>query len=64
MIWSLSASEQSGTVDILAMLRDLQARGLASSGAAISQVDFGFEICSTGGVPETFSVSNYSLTAK
>ena len=64
VIWSLNASEQSGTVDILAMLRDLQSRGLASSGAAISQVDFGFEICSTGGVPETFSVSRYTLTAK
>jgi len=64
VIWSLNANEQSGTVDILAMLQHLQSRGLASSGAAISQIDFGFEICSTGGVPETFSVSNYSLTAK
>jgi hypothetical protein len=63
-IWSLTANEQSGTVDILALLRQLQLRGLASSGAAISQIDFGFEICSTGGVPETFSVSHYSLTAQ
>jgi hypothetical protein len=63
-IWSLTASERYGTVDILALLRYLQSQGLASSGAAISQIDFGFEICSTGGVPETFSVSNYSLTAK
>ena len=64
VIWSLNASEQSGAVNILAMLRDLQSRGLASSGAAIGQIDFGFEICSTGGMPETFSVSNYTLTAK
>jgi hypothetical protein len=64
VIWSLNASEQSGTVDILAMLRALQSRGLVSPGAAISQVDFGFEICSTGGVPEMFSVSHYALTAK
>jgi hypothetical protein len=64
VIWSLDANEQSGAVDILAMLRDLQSRGLASSGAAIGEIDFGFEICSTGGVPETFSVSSYSLTAK
>jgi hypothetical protein len=35
-----------------------------SSGAAIGQIDFGFEICSTGGAPETFSVSHYSLTAR
>ncbi len=63
MIWSLDANEQSGTVNILAMLRDLQSRGLASPGAAIGQIDFGFEICSTGGAPETFSVSRYTLTA-
>lgn len=64
LIWSLNANEQSGAVGILAMLRDLQSRGLASPGAAVSQVDFGFEICSTGGAPETFSVSHYTLTAK
>ncbi len=64
IIWSLNANEQSGTVDILAMLRNLQSRGLASSGAAIGQIDFGFEICSTGGTPETFSVSHYTLTAR
>lgn len=64
VIWSLDANEQSGVVDLLAMLRDLQSRGLVSSGAAIGEIDFGFEICSTGGVPETFSVSSYSLTAK
>jgi hypothetical protein len=64
IIWSSNANKQSGTVDILAMLRDLQSRRLVSSGATVSQVDFGFEICSTGGVPETFSVSHYSLTAK
>jgi len=63
-IWALTANEQSGTVDILTLLQQLQLKGLASSGAAISQIDFGFEICSTGGVPETFSVSRYSLTAK
>ena len=64
VIWSSDANKHSGSVDILAMLRDLQSRRLASSGAAIGQIDFGFEICSTGGVPETFSVSHYSLTAK
>jgi hypothetical protein len=64
LIWSRNANQQSGTVGILAMLRDLQSRGLVSSGAAIGQIDFGFEICSTGGVPETFSVSTYTVTAK
>jgi hypothetical protein len=56
-------SYMSGAVDILAMLRNLQSRHLESRGAAIGQIDFGFEICSTGGQPETFSVSRYTLTA-
>jgi hypothetical protein len=64
VIWSSNANMQSGTVDILAMLRDLQSQRLVSSGAAIGQIDFGFEICSTGGAPKTFSVSHYSLTAR
>jgi len=27
------------------------------------QVNFGFEICSTAGAPETFAVSNYTLAS-
>jgi glycosyl hydrolase family 12 len=64
LIWSRNANVQSGAVNILSMLRDLQFRSLVSPDAAISQIDFGFEICSTGGRPETFSVSHFALTAK
>ena len=64
VIWSRDANVRSGAVNILPMLRDLQFRGLVSPDAAVSQIDFGFEICSTGGVPETFSVSHFALTAK
>jgi hypothetical protein len=64
LIWSLNANEHAGAIDMLAMLRGLQSRGLESASAAIGEIDFGFEICSTGGAPETFSVSSYSLTAK
>jgi len=34
-----------------------------ASNATISQVNFGWEICSTGGIAETFNVTDYSLTA-
>jgi hypothetical protein len=27
------------------------------------QVNFGWEICSTAGAPETFTISDYSLTS-
>lgn len=63
IIVSLDKNETSGTVDLLATLRWLQAHGLVSSSAALGQVDFGWEICSTGGRPETFTISKYSLTS-
>lgn len=55
------SNEQSGTVNILAVLNWLQSNGYVSSTADLGQVDFGWEICSTGGVSETFSISNYTL---
>ena len=53
----------SGTVDLLAALQDLEGRGDLAAGDVLGQVNFGWEICSTAGAPETFTVSNYSLTS-
>ena len=50
-------------MDLLALLRDLQNRGMVSAGATIGQIDVGWEICSTGGGPETVAVNGYTLTA-
>jgi hypothetical protein len=63
IIFSLDRNEQSGTVDILAALKWLQGHRLVSPKAGLGQVDFGFEICSTGGKPEKFAVSRYTLTS-
>jgi hypothetical protein len=71
-IWSLDgpggagtcAQQASGTVDLLALLKWMQANGYAAPGAAISLIDGAWEICSTGGVPETFRMSSYSVTAR
>jgi hypothetical protein len=71
-IWSLDgpggvgtcAQQASGTVDLLALLKWMQANGFAAPGAAISLIDGTWEICSTGGAPETFRVASYSVTAK
>jgi hypothetical protein len=57
------AQQASGTIDLLALLKWMQANGYAAPGATISLVDGVWEICSTGGQPETFTVSKYSLTA-
>jgi glycosyl hydrolase family 12 len=62
LIWYLPANEQTGTVCPVAMLQDLQARGLLSPRVTLSQFEFGWEIASTGGVDETFQVSSYSVT--
>jgi hypothetical protein len=59
----ICAERSRGTVDLLGVLRWVQDRGLAS-GVTLSIIDFTFEICSTGGVPENFSVSRYAITAR
>ena len=61
IIFSLDHTEQTGTAHILATLYWLIQHRIESARTAIGQVDFGWEICSTGGRPETFTVSAYSL---
>jgi hypothetical protein len=59
----LPDNETSGTVNILAALNWLMSNGYVPSGSGLSQIDFGWEICSTGGVPRTFSLTGYSITS-
>lgn len=61
IIFSLRHNEQSGTAHILTVLRWLQRHGYVSANARIGQIDFGWEICSTGGHLGTFSVRRYTL---
>jgi hypothetical protein len=66
-IWSLgarhaAAQQHAGTVDLLALFKQLIAKGYQSSNAQLGQIDFGWEICSTGGVARTFSLTSYSMT--
>lgn len=56
-------NQQSGTVDIQAVLGQVQALGKLPAANTLNAVDFGWEIDSTGGQQETFSVSNYSLSS-
>jgi hypothetical protein len=62
-IIKLNTNQRTGTIDILDGLHYFQSQGVVASNATISQVNFGWEICSTGGVAETFNVTDYSLTA-
>ena len=64
LIWQLSgAGEHSGTVDIRAMLTWLINHGYLPHRSGLSNISYGFEICSTGGRPETFRLSRYSISA-
>lgn len=56
------ANANSGNVNLLSLVNWLQANGYLTTNG-INQVDYGFELCSTSGVSETFSVTAYSLDA-
>lgn len=62
-IIKLDTNQPSGTIDILDGLHWLQSKGIVANDATLSQVNFGWEICSTGGAAETFEITSYSLTA-
>lgn len=64
LVWKLAGgNEHSGTVDILAMLKWLAAHGYVPANAGLFLIGYGWEICSTGGHPERFQVSDFSVTA-
>lgn len=60
-IIKLDSNLSSGTIDILEALHYFQSVGQVATSATIGQLNFGWEICSTGGVPETFRVSDYTI---
>jgi hypothetical protein len=60
----LKKNETSGTIDYLAILRWLHARGMLKSSDALSQFNFGWEICDTGGKARTFTVHALTLHQK
>lgn len=61
LIWWRHRNARHDTVHILPMLRWLVRHHFESKGTALGQVDFGWEICSTGGRAETFKVTGYTL---
>jgi len=64
LIWKLKGgNEQTGSVDILSMITWLQNHGYMPSNSTITDLSYGFEICSTGGKDENFQVNSFSITA-
>jgi hypothetical protein len=65
LIWQLPGiGEKTGTVDILAMLTWLVAHRYLPQGSGLTDISYGFEICSTGGRPETFQLSHFSIRTR
>lgn len=62
-IIKFDTNRRSATVDILEALNWLVSKGHIPANTTIGQLNFGFEICSTGGVAEKFEVLDYSITA-
>jgi hypothetical protein len=52
-----------GSVDVLAMLTYLMNNGYLPTTTTLTQLEYGFEICSTGGANQIFQVNNWSVTA-
>ena len=59
----LDSNQASGSVNLLDDLNWLKSNGYVPQGSGLNQIDFGFELCSTGGVPETFALSDYGIKA-
>jgi hypothetical protein len=60
----LRKNETSGTVYYLAILSWLHKHGMLASSDTLSQFNFGWEICDTGGVARTFTVHSLTLHQK
>ena len=62
LVWKLPTSEKSGKVDILPMLQWLVTHNYLPANSGLWAIGYGWEICSTGGVKETFRVNSFSVT--
>jgi hypothetical protein len=52
----------SGSVDLLSLFSWLRSAGYSTE-TGVNQIDYGFELCSTSGHTETFTVTGYTLDA-
>jgi hypothetical protein len=53
----------SGSVDILATLKWLETQGLIKATDTLTQIEYGIEVSSTAGGPQTFAVTNFTVNA-
>lgn len=70
VIWSLGAKgkfaqqKSSADVPVYELMRYLVDHGYQGASSSIGQINFGWEICSTGGTGQRFTVTDLSITAR
>jgi hypothetical protein len=64
VIFSMDRNTPRGTAHILSALLWMNSHRLLSLNARITSLYFGWEICSTGGRAETFTLSKFTITAR
>jgi hypothetical protein len=52
-----------GSVDLAGFFSDMKASGYSIASTSVDQINYGLEICSTGGASQTYAISNYSLVS-
>jgi hypothetical protein len=58
-----STNFTSASMDLLAFFKWIMSKGWVSGSATLGQVDYGVELVSTGGVPATFTFSDFAVNA-
>lgn len=60
----MTPMKAAGSLDLLAVFRWLTSKGWLKGSDLVAAVEFGVEIANTAGGPQTFTLDNYTLTAK
>lgn len=61
---AMTPMKAAGSLDLLAVFRWLISKGWLKGADLVAAVEFGVEIANTAGGPQTFTLDNYTLTAK
>ncbi len=64
VVFYANTTVTSGTVNLLALFTYATAHGWLPTTSTVDQLSFGIEVCSTDGTDATWSISDYSITAK
>src|SRR5262249_19124436 len=62
--YDMPTATTSGTLDILKFVADMISRGYVAGTAPLNSIQYGVEVCDTGGTNTRFDVNNFSITTQ